>query len=76
MLGPLDAETRTFLLRTSVLERLTGPLCDAVTGMTGSAARLRELHQDNMFMAALDDDGTWYRYHRLFAGAPALGPGE
>lgn len=67
MLDRLDPETRTFLLQTSVLERLTGPLCDAVTGMTGSAARLRALHQDNMFMAALDDEGTWYRYHRLFA---------
>ncbi len=67
VLAPLDPDTREFLLLTSVLERLTGPLCDAVTATTGSSARLRELYHDNLFLTALDTDGNWYRYHRLFA---------
>jgi LuxR family maltose regulon positive regulatory protein len=67
VLGPLDPETRSFLLQTSVLDALSGPLCDAVTGMADSSARLRSLHRDNLFMTALDDEGGWYRYHRLFA---------
>lgn len=55
-----------FLLHTSVLERLTGALCDAVTGETGSAAMLEELHRANLFTVALDEHGEWYRYHHLF----------
>ncbi len=67
VLGPVDHDTRTFLLHTAWLERLTGPLCDAVIDADDSADRLRQLYRDNLFLTALDDDGVWYRYHRLFA---------
>jgi ATP/maltotriose-dependent transcriptional regulator MalT len=60
-------ELREFLLRTSVLERLSGPLCDAVLETRGSAARLGELEASNLFVASLDDRRQWYRYHQLFA---------
>jgi LuxR family maltose regulon positive regulatory protein len=58
---------RTFLLRTSILDRLTGPLCDAVLTTQGSAEVLRELERSNLFLAPLDDHRQWYRYHHLFA---------
>lgn len=58
---------RDFLLQTSVLERLTGPLCDAVTGQTDGQARLEELYRKNLLLNTLDDTGTWYSYHPLFA---------
>jgi LuxR family maltose regulon positive regulatory protein len=60
-------ELRAFLLRTSVLERLSGPLCDAVLQTQGSAALLRELEASNLFVVPLDDRRQWYRYHQLFA---------
>ncbi|GHO97954.1 helix-turn-helix transcriptional regulator [Reticulibacter mediterranei] len=56
-----------FLLHTSILERLTGPLCDAVTGQADGHARLAALVQANLFVWTLDESGTWYRYHPLFA---------
>jgi len=62
-----SAEVREFLLQTSVLSRLTGPLCDAVTNQTGSRATLEQLDRDNLFLVPLDDRRTWYRYHHLFA---------
>jgi LuxR family maltose regulon positive regulatory protein len=55
-----------FLSRTAVLERLSGPLCDAVLAETGSAARLRSLQEQNLFLVPLDGQGQWYRYHSLF----------
>ncbi len=55
-----------FLLRTSILERLSGPLCEAVTGRKDSAAQLHALDAANLFIFALDQTRTWYRYHRLF----------
>ena len=58
---------RAFLLRTSVLERLSGPLCDAVLETRGSTERLRELEASNLFVVPLDDRRQWYRYHQLFA---------
>ena len=61
------AEIQHFLFRTCVLERLTGPLCDAMTGETEGAAQLLALCQAHLFVNALDDTGTWYRYHPLFA---------
>jgi LuxR family maltose regulon positive regulatory protein len=67
VLQGLRAEDRSFLLQSSILRRLTGPLCDAVTGMTGSSARLRELQRANLFIVPLDEQGTWFRFHRLFA---------
>jgi LuxR family maltose regulon positive regulatory protein len=57
---------RTFLLRTSVLERLSGPLCDAVLETEGSAKLLQELERSNLFLVPLDDRRQWYRYHHLF----------
>ena len=58
---------RTFLLRTSILERLSGPLCDAVLEVDGSAELLAELERSNLFLVPLDDRREWYRYHHLFA---------
>ena len=60
-------ELREFLLRTSVLERLSGPLCDAVLETQGSAELLGELEASNLFVMPLDDRRQWYRYHQLFA---------
>jgi LuxR family maltose regulon positive regulatory protein len=60
-------ELREFLLRTSVLERLSGPLGDAVLETQGSAALLGELEASNLFVVPLDDHRQWYRYHQLFA---------
>jgi LuxR family maltose regulon positive regulatory protein len=58
---------QTFLLSTSVLSRLSGSLCDAVTGQQESQALLEALERANLFVAALDDERGWYRYHHLFA---------
>jgi LuxR family maltose regulon positive regulatory protein len=58
---------RMFLLRTSILERLSGPLCDAVLEAQGSAGILGELERSNLFLVPLDDRRQWYRYHHLFA---------
>ena len=58
---------RDFLLRTSVLPRLSGPLTDAVTGRTDGRAMLEALDRDNLFLVPLDDQRRWYRYHHLFA---------
>ncbi len=62
-------EIQRFLLRTSVLERLTAPLCDAVLDVEGSASAttLERLERANLFLMLLDDERKWYRYHRLFA---------
>jgi LuxR family maltose regulon positive regulatory protein len=57
---------RRFLLRTSILERLSGPLCDAVLEAQGSAKLLEELERSNLFLVPLDDRREWYRYHHLF----------
>jgi LuxR family maltose regulon positive regulatory protein len=62
-----SAQTARFLLRTSVLDRICGSLCDAVLDTTGSAAWLNELQALNLFIIPEDDQGEWYRYHRLFA---------
>jgi LuxR family maltose regulon positive regulatory protein len=58
---------REFLLNTSVLDRLTGPLCEAVTGRDDGSHMLTTLQRANLFLVALDDQGQWYRYHHLFA---------
>ncbi len=58
---------RAFLLHTAVLDRLTGPLCDAVIGGDGGSPMLESLHRANLFLVTLDDQREWYRYHRLFA---------
>jgi LuxR family maltose regulon positive regulatory protein len=58
---------RIFLLQTSILERLCGPLCDAVTGQENSSQVLDTLEKVNLFVIPLDDERCWYRYHHLFA---------
>jgi LuxR family maltose regulon positive regulatory protein len=58
---------RSFLLQTSILPRLSGPLCDAAIGRDGSAAQLEALERANLFLVPLDDRRRWYRYHHLFA---------
>jgi LuxR family maltose regulon positive regulatory protein len=58
---------RGFLLHSAVLDRLTGPLCDAVTGRDDSSHMLTTLQRANLFLVALDDQREWYRYHHLFA---------
>lgn len=58
---------RSFLLRTSMLGRLSGTLCDAVLQTTGSASLLEIIERDNLFLLPLDDSRRWYRYHQLFA---------
>ena len=67
VLARLDPEVRDFLLRTSVLDRLTGPLCDALTGRTDGQAMLEQIERSNLLLVPLDDERRWYRYHRLFA---------
>lgn len=60
-------QVRDFLLRTAILERLSGPLCDAVTGREDSRSVLENLERGNLFVIPLDDRRQWYRYHHLFA---------
>jgi hypothetical protein len=58
---------RTFLLETSVLERLSGPLCDAVTGRTDGQVMLEAIERAGLFLVPLDEVRGWWRYHHLFA---------
>ena len=67
VLSRQPASVQTFLLQTSILSRLTGSLCDAVTGLEESQAMLEALDRANLFVTALDDERQWYRYHHLFA---------
>jgi LuxR family transcriptional regulator, maltose regulon positive regulatory protein len=67
VLAGLPPDTQDFLLRTSILERLSGPLCDAVTGERAGQARLEELERANLLILPLDDERRWYRYHALLA---------
>ena len=60
-------DVQHFLLQTSILDRLSGPLCDAVTGQEGGKGMLAALERGNLFLVALDDRRQWYRYHQLFA---------
>ena len=60
-------QLRAFLLETSVLERLSGPLCDAVTGRDGSQALLEQAERTGLFLIPLDEVRGWWRYHHLFA---------
>ncbi len=60
-------DVQAFLLQTSVLDRMNGSLCDAVTGQDGGRAMLEALDRDNLFLVPLDDRRQWYRYHHLFA---------
>ncbi len=58
---------RSFLLQTSILDRLNGSLCDALTDQSGGKAQLEALQRGNFFLIPLDDKRHWYRYHHLFA---------
>jgi LuxR family maltose regulon positive regulatory protein len=58
---------REFLLQTAVVDRLTGPLCDVLTGRTDGERVLEDLERANLFLVPLDDDRRWWRYHHLFA---------
>ena len=62
-----DEQVRAFLLETSVLDRLSGPLCDAITGREGSQALLEEAERSGLFLIPLDEVRGWWRYHHLFA---------
>ena len=68
VLDHLDGQMRDFLLETSVLERLSGELCDTVTGRTGSQALLERVERAGLFLVPLDEARGWWRYHHLFAG--------
>ena len=65
-LARLSSRQRVFLTRTAVLERMCGPLCEAVLDQPGAAATLAELARSNLLLVPLDPHGEWYRYHQLF----------
>jgi LuxR family maltose regulon positive regulatory protein len=67
VIGRLPPDVQDFLLKTSILERLTGELCDALTGRSDSSQVLEQLVKANLFLIPLDDEQCWYRYHHLFA---------
>ena len=62
-----DEQVRAFLLETSVLDRLSGELCDAVTGRAGGQAMLEQVERAGLFLVPLDEVRGWWRYHHLFA---------
>ena len=66
VLDALTDQERRFLVQTSILDRLTGPLCDAVMATHGSSRTLSEIERSNHFLIPLDSRGQWYRYHQLF----------
>ena len=67
VLAGLPEDERRFMVETSVLGKMTGPLCDTVVGSEGSGALLERLARSNLFVVPLDDHGEWYRYHHLFS---------
>jgi LuxR family maltose regulon positive regulatory protein len=84
LLAGLSPDELRFLTRTSVLDRLSGSLCDAVLEESGSASALESLARSNLFLVPLEPSGEWYRYHHLFQevlrsalsrGEPGLVPG-
>ena len=80
VLNQQPPDVHKFLLQTSILERMSAPLCDAVTDRTDSQAMLTRLDRANLFLVPLDDKRRWYRYHHLFAdllrSRPELRPDE
>jgi LuxR family maltose regulon positive regulatory protein len=66
LLARISQRQRVFLTRTAVLERMCGPLCEAVLELPGSAATLTQLARSNLLLVPLDRRGDWYRYHHLF----------
>ena len=61
-----EPDIQELMIRTSILERISGPLCDTVVETEGSAVKLAELARTNLFLVPLDDNGQWYRFHHLF----------
>ena len=72
VLDSLDDETRRLLVHASILERLSGPLCDVVLGVEGSGERLDALARSNLFVSPVDRRGEWYRLHQLLRDLLAL----
>ena len=66
VLSTQPEDIQNFLLHTSILDKLNGELCDAVTGRTDSSVLLENLYRANLFLIPLDEQGRWYRYHHLF----------
>lgn len=67
VLAHLAADVRQFLLQTSILDSVCGPLCEAVTGKDDGQTMLETLERENLFLVPLDDSRQWFRYHQLFA---------
>ena len=67
VVAPLPPDVRQFVEQTAMLEQLSAPLCEAVTGVTDAQALLEELDRMNLFITPLDHRRRWYRYHHLFA---------
>ena len=67
VLNQQSQKLRDFLLQTAILDRMTGPLCDAITGQEDGQETLEMLDRANLFIISLDNDHRWYRYHHLFA---------
>jgi LuxR family maltose regulon positive regulatory protein len=67
VLAGLPPASQEFLLRTSILDRLCGPLCEAVASVSDGQERLEALERANLLLIPLDDERRWYRYHALFA---------
>jgi len=65
-LARISQRQRAFLTRTAVLDRMCGPLCEAVLELPGSRATLTDLVRSNLLLVPLDRHGEWYRYHHLF----------
>jgi LuxR family maltose regulon positive regulatory protein len=66
VLDRLSDTTKSFLIRTSILDRLSGPLCDAVLETTGSERRLEGLERSNLLIERLEHTREWHRYHKMF----------
>jgi LuxR family maltose regulon positive regulatory protein len=66
VLSRQPGRVQDFLLETSILDALTGPLCDALNGRPDGQEMLERLERENLFVVALDDERRWYRYHHLF----------
>jgi LuxR family maltose regulon positive regulatory protein len=67
VLGGQTETVQSFLLETSILDNLSGPLCDALTGRDDAQQTLERLERENLLVVPLDDERRWYRYHHLFA---------
>jgi LuxR family maltose regulon positive regulatory protein len=67
VLNHQSPDIQEFLLKTSILDQMTTPLCDAVLGSSNSRYILTQLEQANLFLVPLDDQRKWYRYHHLFS---------